>query len=115
MSTQSYYTPTEQVPVHQDPRRDRGPSWFRIVSLVIGAVIAVALVALAVVLSHSHSTAAPATNSAPTTSTSVPANPATPTTPATCPATPVTCPATPYLAWPPRQPARHSVPALLPR
>jgi hypothetical protein len=81
MSTQSYYTPTEQVPVHQNPRRDRGPSWFRIVSLVIGAVIAVALVALAVVLSHSHSTAAPATNSAPTTSTSVPANPATPTTP----------------------------------
>jgi Putative peptidoglycan binding domain len=80
MSTQ-YYTPTDQVPVHQDPRRNRGPAWFRILSLVIGAVIAVALVALAVVMSHSHSTPAPATSTAPT-STSAPANPANPTTPA---------------------------------
>jgi hypothetical protein len=80
MSTQ-YYTPTGQVPAHRNPRRDRGPAWFRILSLVIGAVIAVALVALAVVLSHSRSTPAAATNTAPT-STSVPANPANPTTPA---------------------------------
>jgi peptidoglycan hydrolase-like protein with peptidoglycan-binding domain len=81
MSTQ-LYTPTQQVPHQQAPRQQGGgPSWFRIWSVVIGTAVAVALVALAATLSHSHSSQAPATNSTPT-STSVPAQPATPVGPA---------------------------------
>jgi len=81
MSTQ-YYTPNQQAPQHQAPRRQgRGPYWFRIWSVVIGTAVVVALVALAVGMSHSHSSQAPATNSTPT-STAVPAQPATPVSPA---------------------------------
>ncbi len=81
MSTQ-FYTPTQQAPHQQAPRQQGGgPSWFRIWSVVIGTAVAVALVALAATLSHSHSSQAPATNSTPT-STSVPAQPATPVSPA---------------------------------
>jgi Putative peptidoglycan binding domain len=92
MSTQ-YYAPSQQTPdqapYQQSPRRPGGgPSWFRIFSLVIGAVIAVALVAVAVVLSHSHSAPAPATNSSPT-SASAPAQPTTPSHPTGQPTTPV--------------------------
>ena len=81
MSTQ-FYTPNQQAPHQQAPRQQGGgPSWFRIWSVVIGTAVAVALVALAATLSHSHSSQAPATNSTPT-STSVPAQPATPVSPA---------------------------------
>ena len=81
MSTQ-FYTPTQQAPHQQAPRQQGGgPSWFRIWSVVIGTAVVVALVALAVGMSHSHSSQAPATNSTPT-STAVPAQPATPVNPA---------------------------------
>jgi putative peptidoglycan binding protein len=82
MSTQ-YYTPNQQAPQQQQAPRQQGggPSWFRIWSVVIGTAVVVALVALAVGMSHSHSSQAPATNSTPT-STAVPAEPATPVNPA---------------------------------
>jgi hypothetical protein len=82
MSTQ-YYTPNQQAPQQQQAPRQQGggPSWFRIWSVVIGTAVVVALVALAVGMSHSHSSQAPATNSTPT-STAVPAQPATPVNPA---------------------------------
>ena len=75
MSTQ-FYTTDQQAP------RQQGGGWSpsRIWIAVIGAVAAAALVALAVVLSLGHSSAAPATTG-PSTSTSSPANPTTPSTP----------------------------------
>ena len=96
MSTQSY-TPNQQAPNQQAPdqqapdqqapdqqaphQQGGGPAWFRIWAVVIGTAVAVALVALAVALWHSHSSQAPATNGTPT-STSVPAQPTTPVSPA---------------------------------
>jgi Putative peptidoglycan binding domain len=79
VSTQ-FYTTNQQTPYEQPPRH-RGGGRSRIWVAVIGAVAAAALVALAVVLSIGHSTAAPATTG-PSTSASTPANPATPGTPA---------------------------------
>ena len=79
MSTQSYYTPTEQVPAYRQSRRPRrgGPSWFRICVVVIGAAAVAALVALTVTLTHSQSSPAPATGGT-STSTSAPAHPVQP-------------------------------------
>jgi peptidoglycan hydrolase-like protein with peptidoglycan-binding domain len=76
MSTRSYTT-NQQAPYHQGS----GPSWFRIWSVVIGTMVAAALVALTVAVWPSHSSPATATSGTQT-STSVPANPAKPTTPA---------------------------------
>ncbi|HJZ25475.1 MAG TPA: peptidoglycan-binding protein, partial [Streptosporangiaceae bacterium] len=61
-------------------------SWFRICAVVIGTAMVAAVVALALALSNSHSSQAPATTG-PSTSTSAPATPATPSNPAN-PATP---------------------------
>ena len=94
MSTQ-FYTEDRQATNQQSPRQQGGgPSWFRIWSVVIGTVVAAALVALAVVtLSHSHSSQAAVPNGTPT-SASAPAQPASPAQPVnpaqpTTPATPV--------------------------
>ena len=82
MSTQ-FYTPSQQAPDQQAPRpQGGGPSWLRIWAVVIGTAVAATLVALAAVTWHSHSTPAPATGGA-STSTSVPAQPTTPAQPAT--------------------------------
>jgi hypothetical protein len=82
MSTQYYYPPDQQAPERRVPQHQRGgPSWFRIWGMVVGTMVAVALVALAVVVWHSHSSQAPATNTAPT-STSAPAKPSGPVNPA---------------------------------
>jgi hypothetical protein len=87
MSTQ-FYT-DQQAPHQQTPRQQGGrPSWFRICAVVIGTAMVAAVVALAVALSNSHSSQAPATTG-PSTSTSAPANPSTPSNPAT-PSRPVT-------------------------
>jgi hypothetical protein len=92
MSTQ-FYT-DQQAPHQQTPRQQGGhSSWFRICAVVIGTAIVGAVVALALVLSNSHSSQAPATTTTgPSASTSAPANPATPSNPATPanPAHPVT-------------------------
>jgi hypothetical protein len=82
MSTQ-YYTPNQQAPGQEQTPRNQGggSSWYRIWSVVAATAVVVALVALAVGMSHSHSSQAPATNSTPT-STAVPAQPATPVSPA---------------------------------
>jgi hypothetical protein len=111
MSTQSY-TPNHQAPYEQDPYeqdpyqqasyqptrpRKGGPSWFRIWSIAIGTVAAGALVALAAIMAHSHTTTSqtPAT-STPTTSTSAPAQPAAnPAVPAQPTGGPTTNPVTP--------------------
>ena len=96
MSTQ-YYTPTQEARYEQAPRqRDRGPSWFRIWIVVIGTAAVVAIVALAMTLSHSHSGRAPATSGTPT-STSAPASQANPASPGT-PSQPVTPPVKPSAA-----------------
>ncbi len=91
MSTQFYtdqQSPDQQTPFQQTPRpQGNGPSRFRAWALVIGAAVAAAIVALAVVLSFSHSTAAPATT--PSASTSAPAGGTTPNTPVN-PSHPVT-------------------------
>jgi peptidoglycan hydrolase-like protein with peptidoglycan-binding domain len=90
MSTQSPTTnrPTsyEQAPDPQNGGRSR----FRIWIVVIGAVVAAAVVALVVTLSGSNSSPAPATGGTPT-STSAPAQPTTPVSPAhpSQPTTPV--------------------------
>ena len=99
MSTSSY-TSYQQAPDQQAPRRQGGgPSWFRIWSVVIGAAVAMALVALTVVLSLSHTSQAPAANGTPT-STSAPAQPTTPGAAAqpTTPSHPVTPPVKPSAA-----------------
>ena len=81
MSTQ-FYT-DQQTPHQQTPRQQGGrPSWFRICAVVIGTAMVAAVVALALALSNSHSSQAPATTG-PSTSTSAPANPATPSHPVT--------------------------------
>jgi hypothetical protein len=85
MSTQ-FYT-DQQAPHQQAPRQQGGrSSWFRICAVVIGTAMVAAVVALALALSNSHSSQAPATTG-PSASTSAPANPATPANPAN-PATP---------------------------
>ena len=101
MSTQ-YYTddrPATGQPdtSHRAPRPgNQGPSWYRVWAIVIGTIIAAALIVLAAVgLTHNHTTtqtpAASASTSAPATSAPTPAastastpsaNPAQPTTPA---------------------------------
>jgi peptidoglycan hydrolase-like protein with peptidoglycan-binding domain len=89
MSTQ-YYTsdrPATSQPdtSHRAPRPgNQGPSWYRIWAIVIGAIIAVALIVVAATgLTHNHA----ATSSSPAASTSAPAgqasaDPAQPSTPA---------------------------------
>src|SRR5580658_3406506 len=81
MSTQFY---TDQQTTHQQTPRQQGghSSWFRICAVVIGTAIVGAVVALALVLSNSHSSQAPATTG-PSASPSTPANPATPSHPVT--------------------------------
>jgi len=80
MSTQ-FYTTDPETPYSQPPRqRGGGPSRFRGWPQVIGAAIALATVALAVVLAHSQSSPAPATNG-PSSSTSAPAQPTNPVNP----------------------------------
>jgi Putative peptidoglycan binding domain len=87
MSTQ-FYTTDQQTPYRQTPHQQGGrPSWFRIAVVVIGTAIVAAVVGLAVVLSASHSSVAPATTGSPT-STSAPANGTNPATPSH-PVTPV--------------------------
>ena len=87
MSTQ-FYT-DQQAPHQQTPRQQGGhSSWFRICAVVIGTAIVGAVVALALVLSNSHSSQAPAT-AGPSSSTSAPASPTTPANPVT-PSHPVT-------------------------
>jgi Putative peptidoglycan binding domain len=86
MSTQ-FYTPDQRTSDQQAPHQQGGrPSWFRITAVVIGVAIVAGLVALAVTLSTSHSSQAPATTGS-STSTSAPVSPATPATPVS-PATP---------------------------
>jgi len=88
MSTQ-FYTTSQQAPGEQTPHQPGGGrSRSRIWVAVIGAAVAAALIAVAVVLSIGHSSAAPATTG-PSSSTSAPANPTTPGTPST-PSHPVT-------------------------
>ena len=74
---------------------NQGPSWYRIWAIVIGTIIAAALIILAAVgLTHDHATtttpAASASNSAPAASaaSSAPASPAQPTTPTSPAVTP---------------------------
>ena len=91
-----YQAPNRQAPYQQAPyqspyqpvpyQQNSGPSWFRILAVVIGTAMAAALVLLAVSLWHAHSSTAPATTH-PSTSTSVPAHPTTPVKP-TSPVTP---------------------------
>ena len=89
MSTQYYNdSPATSQPdtSHHAPRPgNQGPSWYRIWAIVIGAVIAAALIILATTgLTHNH--AATSSSPAASTSASAPApasaNPAQPTTPA---------------------------------
>ena len=91
MSTQLYPQDQEvrysQAPSPRAPRQQGGPSWSRIWLVVIGTVLAAALVVLAVVLLIGHSSTAPATAGS-SASTSASANPATPVTPSH-PVTPV--------------------------
>ena len=101
MSTPPYtpyqQTPDEQAPDQKAPDQEApdqkggGPSWFRIGVVVIGTAVVGALIALAVVLSQSHSGAAPASGGTPT-STSAPAQP---TGGATTPVHPTGTPTTP--------------------
>jgi len=93
MSTQ-FYTEDQQATSqqisgqHAARQQGGGPRWFRIWSVVIGTVVAGALIALAAAsLSHSHSSQAPASAGTPT-STSAPAQPTSPAQPTT-PVTPV--------------------------
>jgi Putative peptidoglycan binding domain len=96
MSTQ-YYTDDRPATSQPDPGNraprpgNQGPSWYRIWAIVIGTIVAAALIVLAAVgLTHNHATAttpaaaAPTPTSAPAASAarSAPASPAQPTTPA---------------------------------
>ena len=87
MSTQSY-SPNQQTSYEPPDQQGGGRPWFRIWAMVIGTVVAAALVVVAVAMLQGHSSAAPATTG-PSTSTSAAANPTTPGTPTT-PASPVT-------------------------
>ena len=101
MSTQ-FYT-DQQAPRQQAPRQQGGrPSWFRICAVVIGTAMVAAVVALALALSNSHSSQAPATTG-PSTSTSAPATTG-PSTSTSAPATPSN-PATPSHPVTPVQPS----------
>ena len=82
MSTQ-LYTPDDEATRQQDPRRPgRGPSRSRVWIVALGAALAGAVIALAVTLSGSHSTPAPATGNTPaSTSSTTPVSPAHPSTP----------------------------------
>jgi hypothetical protein len=92
MSTQFYTQdqPTTSQPDtgHRAPRpQGDGPSWFRIWTIVIGTVVAAALIVLAAVgLTRSHTTHTPAPAASARTSQSArpvqPTSPAQPTTPA---------------------------------
>jgi putative peptidoglycan binding protein len=94
MSTQYYNDnrPATSQPgtSHRAPRPgNQGPSWYRVWAIVIGAVIAAALIVLAAVgLSHHNAAASgpaaspSASASAPSSATTPSANPAQPTTPA---------------------------------
>ena len=101
MSTQFYTqdqpATSQQNTGHRAPRpQGDGPSWFRIWTIVIGVVVAAALIVLAAVgLTHNHSTQTPTPAASATTSQS--ANPAQPTTPAQTvnPAQPATPAVTP--------------------
>jgi hypothetical protein len=93
MSTQLYSEDQQATSQHvtgQQPPRQQGGgrTWFRICAVVIATAMVAAVVALAVALSHSHSSQAPATTG-PSSSTSAPASPSTPANPAT-PSHPVT-------------------------
>jgi Putative peptidoglycan binding domain len=84
MSTQYYTDPATSQPDAPRPGH-QGPSGYRTATIILGAVIAAALIVLATVgLTHNHTTATPA----PAASTSAPApapssaNPAQPSTPA---------------------------------
>ena len=96
MSTQ-YYTDDRPATSQPDPGNraprpgNQGPSWYRIWAIVIGTIVAAALIVLAAVgLTHNHATtttpaaSAPTPTSAPAASAarSAPASPAQPTTPA---------------------------------
>jgi hypothetical protein len=101
MSTQYY---TDDRPATSQPETgnraprpgNQGPSWYRIWAIVIGTIIAAALIVLAAVgLTHNHATtstpAASASTSAPApaaSASSAPASPAQPTTPASPAAAP---------------------------
>jgi hypothetical protein len=100
MSTQYYNdSPATSQPgtSHRAPRPgNQGPSWYRIWAIVIGAIIAAALIVLAAVgLTRQHATAgspaasasasAPASPSAPSAPSANPARPATPVSPAVVP------------------------------
>jgi peptidoglycan hydrolase-like protein with peptidoglycan-binding domain len=78
MSTQYYTEPatSQSGTTHRSPRRGNQGSGYRIVAIVIGGIVAAALIVLATVgLTHDHSTAA---TPAPAASTSAPASPSTP-------------------------------------
>jgi hypothetical protein len=100
MSTQYYNdSPATSQPgtSHRAPRPgNQGPSWYRIWAIVIGMIIAAALIVLAAVgLTRQHATAgspaasasasAPASPSAPSAPSANPARPATPVSPAVVP------------------------------
>jgi hypothetical protein len=79
MSTQYYTDPATSQPDAPRPGH-QGPSGYRTAAIIIGGIIAAALVVLATVgLTHNHTTAV---TPAPAASTSAPANPAQPSTPA---------------------------------
>jgi hypothetical protein len=86
MSTQFYtddrQDTSQQGTGRQAPRHQGdGPSWFRIFGVVIGTVVAAALIVVAAVsLTHSHSSPAPASGGT-STSTAVPVQPTTPVSP----------------------------------
>jgi hypothetical protein len=98
MSTQYYTDPATSQPgtsQHAPRPGHQGPSWYRIWAIVIGTIIAAALIILAAVgLTHNHATtstsAASASTSAPAASTasSAPASPAQPTAPTSPAVTP---------------------------
>src|SRR5580704_11123759 len=94
MSTQ-YYTDDRPATSQPDtgnraPRPgNQGPSWYRIWAIVIGTIVAAALIVLAAVgLTHDHAAtrtpaaSAPTPTSAASAARSAPASPAQPTTPA---------------------------------
>jgi hypothetical protein len=87
MSTQ-FYTQDQPATSHYATHPHRGgPSWFRIAAIVIGTVVAAALIVLAATgLTRSH----PAQTPAPRATTSQSANPAQPSAPAANPAQPTT-------------------------
>jgi hypothetical protein len=91
-ATSAGYTPQPPYTSHRAPQ-DQGPSWTRIWAIVLGTIVAAALVILATVgLTHSHSTNTPAPTATvtatapaqPTTPANT-ANPAQPTNPAVTP------------------------------